>query len=338
MRKQKASGSKSTGTHEGVSTKRKSKKRKASLSIDTEDALDILKKKAKSERIWREVVPSEPISDGYHNYQVDPLDHAETDLRAYLHLKPFLLLLANRLHKQQAQLGLWDPYFCKGAMVERLGKLGFKKVHNVNEDCYAVFKSGKLPDHDVVITSPPYSGNHIERCLRFCSANGAKKAWCLLLPNWVQSRPYFQEILGEESSRVFFISPMARYTYWMPLDLVTGKLKPDWVGQDGGTSPYDSTWFIYLPKHMPAKKIYAALERMQDNGKEWALARSLKAARWKVKNTQRGPREKTAVAGTESTVVGLAHSRKKRRKKSRNNAASAKHEKHDKWAGTVAFD
>lgn len=216
---------------------------------------------AKSKRIWREAEPSEPIADGYHTYKADPLDHAETDIRAYAHVKPSLELVAKHLSKPIAQLALWDPYFCKGAVVKRLAKIGFKKVHNVNEDFYAVIESGELPEHDVIISSPPYSGDHLERCLRFC--HGSKKAWCLLLPNWVESRPYFKQVLGDEADRVFFIAPINRYTYWMPLDLVKGRSKPEWVGQDGGTSPYNSSWFIYLPRLFPRRKMYAALERME---------------------------------------------------------------------------
>lgn len=241
--------------------------------------------KGKRQRIWREAVPSEPTANGFHTYKVDPLDHAETDTRAYMHITPLLQMLAKHWSKQPAQLGLWDPYFCKGGMVKCLAGLGFQKVHNVNEDFYAVIESGKLPDHDVLISSPPYSGDHLERCLRFCA--GSKKSWCLLLPNWVQSRPYFKEVLGEKAARVFFISPVERYTYWMPLDLVTGCSKPDWVGQDGGTSPYDSTWFVYLSTNLPAKKIIATLEKHVSAKKEWVVAQTLKAARYKVKNMKK---------------------------------------------------
>ncbi|CAK0865771.1 unnamed protein product [Prorocentrum cordatum] len=88
-------------------------------------------------------------------------------------------------------------------MVRRLAGLGFRKVHNVNEDFYAVIESGKLPEHDLILSSPPYSGDHLERCLRFCGSCGS--AWALLLPNWVQSRPYFREVLGSKSEQVFYI-------------------------------------------------------------------------------------------------------------------------------------
>merc|ERR1712066_1010768 len=71
-----------------------------------------------------------------------------------------------------------------------------------------------------------------------------------------------------------------------------GKSKPDWVGKNGGTSPYDSTWFVYASPKYPRKKIYAALEAHKKMKIDWVLAESLKAARYKVKNmskTSRAP-------------------------------------------------
>jgi hypothetical protein len=36
-----------------------------------------------------------------------------------------------------------------------------------NEDFYAVKAAGKLPEFDVLVTNPPFSGDHIERIFRF---------------------------------------------------------------------------------------------------------------------------------------------------------------------------
>ena len=72
---------------------------------------------AKAQRIWREAIGAENgvlHSNGFHTYNVDPLDHAETDVRAYSHVTPLMKLLAGELEKSPEELGLWDPYFCKG--------------------------------------------------------------------------------------------------------------------------------------------------------------------------------------------------------------------------------
>ena len=186
------------------------------------DSTMVKKKKAKEaevvapeKRIWREAINAENgklHDNGFHTYEVDPLDHAETEVRAYSHVTPLMKLLAKELRKQQSELGLWDPYFCKGAMVGKLNSLGFDHVHNVNEDCYQVMASGKLPYHDIVISAPPYSGDHLEKIVEFCMSPGqANKIWLLLLPNWVERKPYFEKHVGTESSRLFFIAPVKRY-------------------------------------------------------------------------------------------------------------------------------
>lgn len=40
--------------------------------------------------------------------------------------------------------------------------------------------TGKLPEFDVLVTNPPFSGDHIERTLAFALA--CRKPWFLLLP------------------------------------------------------------------------------------------------------------------------------------------------------------
>ncbi|CAE8639104.1 unnamed protein product, partial [Polarella glacialis] len=301
---------------------------------------------AKAKRIWREAVPSAPAENGFHTFKADALDHAETDVRAYMHLKPLLARLAQELSKKgPSELKLWDPYFCKGAMVKKLASLGFPKVHNVNEDFYAVAASGKLPDYDVLLSSPPYSGDHLERCLKFCV--GSTKPWCLLLPIWVERKPYFSELLGEEAKRLIYIAPVNRYTYWMPSDLVKGDSKPAWVGADGGTSPYDSMWYCFLPKTMPQEKVFQMLEKL--GGKEWILTRSVKAARWKLKKMGKGTGPRP---GPPSSLGGLGldqeprgprkeagkRTKGKKQLQKQQQKASSSSQSLKKYKGTVTFD
>ena len=33
-------------------------------------------------------------------------------------------------------------------------------------------REGRVPAHDVLVTNPPYSGDHVERLLRWCRGNG----------------------------------------------------------------------------------------------------------------------------------------------------------------------
>ena len=68
-------------------------------------------------------------------------------------------------------------------MKKRLASLGFPHVHNENEDCYQVMASGKLPQHDIILSAPPYSGDHLEKFVQHCmSPAEAHAAHLMLLP------------------------------------------------------------------------------------------------------------------------------------------------------------
>lgn len=60
---------------------------------------------------------------------------------------------------------------------------GFDNVYNRMEDFYAKIASNSLPEYDVLVTNPPYSGDHFRRICEFCRASD--KPYFLLLPNFV---------------------------------------------------------------------------------------------------------------------------------------------------------
>lgn len=101
-----------------------------------------------------------------HAFEVDPSDHCETPRVAYAHLKP--MLDAIRALTKKADVTVYDPYYCAGSAVANLASVGYPNVVNRNEDFYAAIEGGKTPAHDIVVTNPPYSGDHIERCLCWC--------------------------------------------------------------------------------------------------------------------------------------------------------------------------
>lgn len=86
-----------------------------------------------------------------------------------------------------------DPYFCAGSCVTHLSRLGFKDVYNRNEDFYAVAAAGRCPEFDVLVTNPPFSGDHMRRALEFAASCG--KPWALLMPDFVAKKSYFSEVL-----------------------------------------------------------------------------------------------------------------------------------------------
>lgn len=99
--------------------------------------------------------------------QVETDDHCETSPRAYDDIAPLLTLLARNLGKAPQDLAVYDPYFCAGGTKLHLAKLGFPNVYNECEDFYAVIDGKRVPEHDVIVTNPPYSGDHVKRLLRY---------------------------------------------------------------------------------------------------------------------------------------------------------------------------
>jgi hypothetical protein len=163
-------------------------------------------------------------------FDVEPNDHAESPSIAYSHINFLLTKIAESLGKSKEKLRIYDPYYCDGTVIENLNSLGYSKVHNRNEDFY----SSKPPKFDVLVTNPPYSGDHVERLLKFCTES--KKPFLLLLPNWVYLKPYWTSI-----SNTFYICPRKRYIYKTPThlerDLEQQKKKKK------NTSPFVTFWF-----------------------------------------------------------------------------------------------
>ena len=89
-------------------------------------------------------------------FPTDPDDHCESPLHAYEHIVPILNLLCSKPKNL-----IYDPYFCDGGVTRNLKQLGFPDVYNRKEDCYAIWKQNQLPSFDVLVTNPPYSGEHV---------------------------------------------------------------------------------------------------------------------------------------------------------------------------------
>ena len=52
----------------------------------------------------------------------------------------------------------------------------------------------QVPKYDVLVTNPPYSGDHMERLLRF--ARESQKPFLLLLPTFVAAEKYYSNLAG----------------------------------------------------------------------------------------------------------------------------------------------
>ena len=70
-----------------------------------------------------------------------------------------------------------------GTVKEHFKSLGFPTVYNECTDFYGLIRDSRIPPHDVLVTNPPYSQDHVQNLLRFCSAHD--KPYLLLLPVYV---------------------------------------------------------------------------------------------------------------------------------------------------------
>ena len=143
----------------------------------------------------------------------------------------------------------WFRYYCAGAMARHLGSLGFRSVYNKCECFYTAVEEGRVPPHDVVVTNPPYSGQHVEKLLRWARRNA--KPFLLLMPNYFFSKPYFGAALGGAAaarSSMSYLCPRKRYSYWTPKGLrADDKVQKQHCGAGGfRTSPFAITARTFL--------------------------------------------------------------------------------------------
>ena len=179
-----------------------------------------------------EVVGSE------YPYELDAADHCETPVEAYLHISGVLETLARSLGKTRATLSIYDPYYCEGGMVERLRSLGFGAVYNKCEDFYDRIANETTPSFDVLVTNPPYSGEHVSRLFDFCRASG--KPWFVLVPNYCYTKPYYVRFLQDSKAEYFYIAPKKRYLYLTPKGRRQHKSSKI-------TSPFITFWYCHVP-------------------------------------------------------------------------------------------
>ena len=199
-----------------------------------------------------------PPAPGSHPFEVDDADHCETPLKAYQDLTVVLDRLL--LHKDHARphqnkngtpprksLRIYDPYYCDGGIKTKLASLGFTHVSNENRDFYQDAAAHRIPDHDVLVTNPPYSGRHMERLLAFCASRTGERARpaLLLLPHFVYTKDYYARALAPAPTTFCsFLVPQTRYSYVPPawVQHRRGAAKALAKGKDT-TAPFPSFWY-----------------------------------------------------------------------------------------------
>eukprot|EP00242_Pyramimonas_sp_CCMP2087_P007396 CAMPEP_0198209938 /NCGR_PEP_ID=MMETSP1445-20131203/17823_1 /TAXON_ID=36898 /ORGANISM="Pyramimonas sp., Strain CCMP2087" /LENGTH=284 /DNA_ID=CAMNT_0043883855 /DNA_START=172 /DNA_END=1022 /DNA_ORIENTATION=- len=214
-KKQKTAGPVPTGAAAKGKTVDKEKKKKATppAQEELEEKRQTIEKKVTVEKkkVTKEKkeTQEEKVSSAAHPFEWDPADDCETSLQAYKDIAPVLTKLAQKLGKPKAELRIYDPYYCQGAVPKHLNKLGFPLVYNKDEDFYAKLDAGELPPHDVLLTSPPYSATHVKKLLEHVGQS--KVPWILLLPDYVHRKQYYTPAVGHHNP--FFLLPTKSYQY-----------------------------------------------------------------------------------------------------------------------------
>ena len=223
-----------------------------------------------------------------HPFETDYGDHFETPQVAYQHLSPALHKLAQKLRKQPAELRIYDPFFCEGSVVKRLRTLGFPCVIHQNRDFWALRKE-QLPEYDILVTNPPFSGDHKERILNFCVKS--HKPWALLMPNYVATKSYYTLCLNRVLP--FYIAPLQKYQYTHP------------EGTGHSDSPFESFWFVLVAKRQEEQEA-AAVEIEYSNATAFQVHKNVEALRKcrlvptvKRKNPKQRRKEKARVQAIE---------------------------------------
>jgi hypothetical protein len=91
----------------------------------------------------------------------------------------------------------------------------------------------------VLLTNPPFSGDHKLRLLRFLRNN--TKPYVLLLPAYVATKSYWKEF-STPQNQYLYVSPPRKYSYEHP------------EGTGNEDSPFFSVWFIGGLPNIPAAR------------------------------------------------------------------------------------
>lgn len=180
-------------------------------------------------------------------YKVDYNDHFETPRRAYEDVLPLMDLVSpsarespnSKKRRRPSRDGhvLYDPYYCAGRAKDLLNSLGFPSVQHEKRDFYADVRNRSVPSYDTLITNPPYSEDHKERCIEYAVQSLRKdgKPFLLLMPNYVVLKEYWRKLTqladGKEADDILYVVPASPYEYD----------HPEGTGHD--IPPFASLWF-----------------------------------------------------------------------------------------------
>jgi len=241
-------------------------------------------------------------------------DHCETSPVAYTHIAPILQLIASRLNKKPCDLLIYDPYYCAGGMLHNMDKLGYNNVYNKCEDFYDIISKKQVPKHDVIITNPPYSGDHFHKLLSFLQDNN-KPALLLLPEHFSKNKSSLYK-----SDNFCFLTPPERYHYWTPegmrlMQKESSKKRKQHKNLVLGSrnSPFASHWFISLEPIMSNGALVSLVNDGKDDVKLVDGCRLYRKEEEIIPTTFKG----TAVVQSNKTKKDIDNTDKRKKKKRR---------------------
>jgi hypothetical protein len=187
-------------------------------------------------------------------WNCDDGDHCETPALAYAHIAPILALISASLGIN-ANVKLYDPYYCAGSVTGHLCALGYPDVYNRPVDFYVAQSSipPGIPPFDVLVSNPPFSKDHPRRSMSFALASA--RPFLLLLPNFEACSTWLSELLScqQKQETLLYLAPHKRYVCRSPSSLRCGSNKAlKYV------APFPLLWFIGLPDPLLRSQVLSA--------------------------------------------------------------------------------
>lgn len=126
----------------------------------------------------------------------------------------------------------------------------FCPVHSLNfyRD---IVHQGRVPAHDILLTNPPFEGEHIQATLRYCLESNGGRPCCILLPCFVAKKPYFKRLCQANGTSVLYLKPKTAYSFWSPgrplRDMHIDPSRGNEADLRSGrpTSPMETMWFCF---------------------------------------------------------------------------------------------
>jgi hypothetical protein len=178
---------------------------------------------------------------GKFPYPTDYNDHFETPARAYEDILPLMecVLVGNR----KAEATIYDPYYCAGRAATLLNNVFQQRrlqqsirIQHEKRDFYRDIQMNTVPQYDILVTNPPYSSNHKERCLDYAihQLKQYGRPYFLLMPNYVATKEYYRKlVLDNDRIQTYYVVPSSTSPYEYDHPEGTGFEAP----------PFASIWF-----------------------------------------------------------------------------------------------